>query len=137
MFWPEHKFMVNYEKFSEAELDQYLALSYLPTRREKVNLSDKDNFLSLIIPKLRYYDLVDEFGLNIIFFLRDDKKISTRCNNENELVVETFCMNMRQIKMAALKTYHDNTDTVAEKLRIMAKKLRDKREGHNDDGHYN
>jgi hypothetical protein len=121
MIWPEHKFMVNYEKLSEAALDQYLALSYLPLRKEKVNLSDKDNFLSMIIPKLKHFDLLDEFGGNVIHFISEDKFSMNKKSNE-ALAVKVFCMDMRQIKMAALKTYHDNSDIIEEKLKKIKSK---------------
>ena len=106
--------MVNYEKISEAELDQYLAVSYLPLRKEKINFWDKHNFISLLVSKLRTFDLLDEFGENIIFFAASEAKKEKRIlwQGENLMAVEIFCLDMKQIKMAALKTYHENSEFI-------------------------
>jgi len=116
--------MVNYEKITEAELDQYLALSYLPFRKEKVNFSDRHNFINLLVSRLKMFDLLEEFGENIICFLtlEASHEKQTLPDDENLLVVEVFCADIRLIKMAALKCYHENTDIIKEKIRKMGSK---------------
>jgi hypothetical protein len=116
--------MVNYEKITEAELDQYLALSYLPFRKEKVNFSDRHNFISLLVSRLKLFGLLEEFGENIICFLtlEASHEKQTLPDDEKLLVVEVFCADIRLMKMAALKCYHENIDTIKEKIKKMGSK---------------
>lgn len=96
--------MIAYEKLSEAELDQYLLISFLPSRNDKINFSNREVFVGLIFSKLRSLELVEEFGENLIHFTC--KAISKEVQNY-ELIAEVFCLDMKRAKMAALKTYHE------------------------------
>ena len=96
-----------YEKLTEAELDQFLLISYLPMRKDKINFSDKDTFVSLIVSKIQQMKAEEDFGENLIFFT---KKSSPKVNDEFILASRIFCLEMKIVKMAALKTYHDITE---------------------------
>jgi hypothetical protein len=94
-----------YEKLTEAELDQFLLISYLPNKKDKINFSDKDTFVSLIVSRIQQMKIEDDFGENLIFFTRIDS-----IENLNLLASKIFCLEMKIVKMAALKTYHDATE---------------------------
>jgi hypothetical protein len=96
-----------YEKLSEAELDQYLLISYLPMRKDKINFSDKDTFVSLIVAKIIQLKIEEDFGENLILFAKKD---TPWLDDLSLLVSKVFCLEMKIVKMAALKTYHDTTE---------------------------
>ena len=94
-----------YQKLSEAELDQYLLIHCYPSIKDKINLSDRDNFISYVFSKIKLLKLEAEFGENLVLFV---KKVSNK--ESYGLVAEIFCCDMKAAKMAALKTFHDEKD---------------------------
>lgn len=94
-----------YEKLSEAELDQYLLIHCYPSIKDKINLSDRENFISYVFSKIKSLKLEAEFGENLVLFV---KKTSTK--ESYALVAEIMCCDMKSAKMAALKTFHDEKD---------------------------
>jgi hypothetical protein len=94
---------------TDSELDGLLLLSLYPNKKEKINLSSKEVFVNLIIQKLESYDLLSEFGYNVIFFLNDS------CNQKKDtgiLIYESFMSDIKIFKMAALKTFDEFMESI-------------------------
>lgn len=94
-----------YQKLTEAELDQYLLIHCYPSIKDKVNLSDRENFITYVFSKIRSSKLESEFGENLVHFVKKDIH-----SDSYAVVAEIFCCEMKLAKMAALKTFHDDKD---------------------------
>lgn len=100
-----------YEKLSDSELDQLLLISYLPNRVDKINFSDKETFISMIVSRIKSMDISEEFGENILLMAKRTSQLE-RPESNSLSIVSIFCLDMKYIKMAALKTFHDNSEFI-------------------------
>jgi hypothetical protein len=101
--------MTRYKNMTEAELDGLIILSFYPKKKEKLNLSNKEIFIHLIIKKLEDADLLSEFGENVISFFNieiEKKKVI------GVLIYEAFLADIKVFKMAALKTFDENKECI-------------------------
>jgi hypothetical protein len=98
--------MHRYHQMTDSQLDGLLLLAYFPKRKEKLNLSSKDNFSHSILKRIKELELEDELGENMIPFLPTNNAIS------GVSLVEAFFSDIRIIKMAALKTFDENKDFI-------------------------
>jgi hypothetical protein len=101
--------MTRYKNMTEAELDGLIILSFYPKKKEKLNLSNKEIFIHLIIKKLEDADLLSEFGENVISFfnIEIEKK-----KDIGVLIYEAFLADIKVFKMAALKTFDENKECI-------------------------
>ena len=94
--------MAQYQKLTDSELDGLLMLGFHPKRKDRASLSQRELFDSTIIPRIDAAKLQGEYADNVAHFLGLTKKMLT---SENCFAMMTA--DMRILKMAALKTYHE------------------------------
>jgi len=91
---------------TDSELDGLLLLSFHPKKREKLNLSDKELFLYTIVDQIKVFNLEKEFGENIIHFVSK----TTAEKDLGMIAFLIFTIDMKLVKMSALKTFDENKE---------------------------
>lgn len=101
--------MPRYTNMTDTQLDGLILLAFFPKNQGKVNLSDRDSFINLIVKKIEENDLIEEFGENVASFFHSPYK-----NTKSVGVCAYACLmsDIRIYKMAALKTYDDFKGTI-------------------------
>lgn len=101
--------MTRYKNMTETELDGLLVLSFFPNKKEKLNLSNKDIFIHLILKKLDDHNLLSEFGENVITFFSSETQ---KKRDVGIFIYEAFLADIKVFKMAALKTFDENKECI-------------------------
>jgi len=103
--------MTRYDKLSDSELDNLVMLSYHPKKREKLNLSARENFINIIMEKISDHNLQIDFGDCLINLIHKNIKFK----KEEILpmtVYLTVVSEMRILKIAALMLYDENREII-------------------------
>jgi hypothetical protein len=100
---------------TDAELDGLLLLAFHPKKRERLNLSDKELFSQIILSEIAQKDLEEEFGENLIFFTQTTPVSLQSAHPKKELTpgilaFRIFTMDMKIVKMSALKTFDESKE---------------------------
>lgn len=101
--------MTRYHNMTESEIDGILLLSFFPKKKEKLNLTNRENFINLILKKLEDHDLLSEFGENVTSFLSKDAQAK---KDLGFYIYESFLADIKVYKMAALKTFDEYKEII-------------------------
>lgn len=89
---------------TDTQLDGLILLAFFPKNQGRVNLSDRESFINLIMKKIEENNLIEEFGENVASFFyppyKDTKSVG-------ECAYACLLADIRIYKMAALKTYDE------------------------------
>lgn len=94
---------------TESELDGLLLLAYFPKRKEKLNLANRDIFITTIMKKISDCKLENEFGESFVALL--PSPYNSEDINGASVYMAALC-EYNLFKMAALKTYDDYKEFV-------------------------
>ncbi len=103
---------------TDAELDGLLLLAFHPKKREKLNLTDKELFLHIIVDQIKASCLESEFGENIIHFVTikptptDPKEVKAPRTDLGYIAFLIFTIDMKLVKMSALKTFDEYKESL-------------------------
>ena len=109
---------MNYFKLTESELDMLLLNAFYPKKKERINFSDTDNFKYMILTLIQDFDIVAEFVNSLLAFAKINKSdFFDKDKAKRDLAISLHLFNLVNIdikilKMAALKAYHDNKEYI-------------------------
>lgn len=101
--------MTRYDRLSESELDGLLFLAYYPGKKDKKNISSRDEFLDLFMARIEYYKCGIEFGEALVTIL-SEKKIISSSINASTLAHIIITTDIKLLKMAALRVYDEHKE---------------------------